>query len=98
VISLATEVTTFQVTSATGSAIVHNDGQEVQVVHTVTAGATPTSCSSDNPDLTCRIVSTGAGTVTVGYRASTHAMHGTTVAKFNNGAARAHVEVTDFFG
>ena len=51
--SLGTQVTGFQVTSATGSGIVHNTGQEVQVTHSVPAGNAPgyTTCGSADPDV-----------------------------------------------
>jgi len=41
VLSLGTQVTTFQVNSATGSAVAYNSGQEVQVTHSVPAGNGP---------------------------------------------------------
>jgi hypothetical protein len=71
--SLGTQVTTFQVASATGSAIVHNTGQEVQVTHRVPAGNAPryTTCASANPSVTCRVISAAAGAVTLGITAGT---------------------------
>jgi len=98
--SLSTQVTTFQVTSATGSAIVHNTGQEVQVTHTVPAGSVPANatCSSSDPNVTCRVISSSPGTVTLGIMAAAGAVHGTRVLKLNNGATTVHAAFADSLG
>lgn len=83
--SLSTQVTTFQVTSATGGAIVHNDGQQVNVVHTVPAGNAPTvtTCDTGDPNVTCSVVSTAPGSVTLGISASRSAVHGARLLRLN---------------
>ena len=86
--SLGTQVTTFQVTSATGSAIVHNTGQEVQVRHNVPAGNGPTytTCGPADPndsDVACRVISSSASTVTLGITATTNTIHGTRPLRLN---------------
>lgn len=95
--ALGTQVTGFQVTSATGSGIVHNAGQEVQVTHSVPASNAPsyTTCGSADPDVTCRVISASAGTVTLGITASTSAVHGNRVLSLNGGAGMAHAAVGD---
>ena len=97
--SLSTQVTTFQVTSATGSAIVHNTGQEVQVTHTVTSGNVPANatCDSADPNVTCRVISSYPGTVTLGITASTSAPHGTHVLSLNGARSKVHAIVGDYF-
>lgn len=97
-LSLPTQSSSFQVTSITGSAIAHNNGQEVQVTHTISAGVTPTSCSTLDPNVSCRVVSSGPGTVTLGITANSSAVHGTRVLSLNGGAAMAHVAIADFGG
>jgi hypothetical protein len=98
VFALGTQVTGFQVTSATGSAIVHNTGQEAQVTHSVPAGNAPsyTTCDTADPDVTCRVISTSAGAVTVGVTASTSAAHGTRVLRLNGGAGTVHAAIADW--
>jgi hypothetical protein len=95
--SLGTQVTTFQVTSVTGSAIVHNTGQEVQVTQSVPAGNAPsyTTCDTADPDVTCRVISTTPGAVTMGITASKSAAHGTRVVRVNGGAGKAHALIAD---
>jgi len=95
--SLGTQVTGFQVTSATGSAIVHNTGQEVQVTHSVPAGNAPsyTACDSTDQDVSCRVISAAPGTVTLGITASASAVHGARVLTLNGGAAAVHAAVAD---
>jgi uncharacterized repeat protein (TIGR01451 family) len=97
VFSLSTQVNTFQVTSATGSAIVHNTGQEVQVTHNVPAGNAPTftTCSSADPSVACRVISSTAGTVTLGITGASGAVHGTRVLSLNGGRATAHAAFAD---
>ena len=97
VLSLSTQVTTFQVASPTGSAILHNTGQEVQVTHSVPAGNVPTNatCASGDQNVSCRVISSSAGTVTLGITASPSAAHGTRVLKLNGGAAMVHVAIAD---
>jgi len=97
-LSLATQVSSFQVTSITGSAIAHNNRQEVQVTHTISAGVTPTSCSTLDPNVSCRVVSSGSGTVTLGITANPDAVHGTRVLSLNGGAATAHLAIADYGG
>jgi hypothetical protein len=60
--SLGTQATTFQVTSVTGSAIVHNTGQEAQVTQSVPASNAPsyTTCDTVDPDETCQVISASA--------------------------------------
>jgi hypothetical protein len=96
--SLSTQVTTFQVTSATGSAIAHNTGQEVQVTHTVTSGNVPANatCDSADPDVTCRVISSSPGTVRLGVTATSGAAHGTRVLSMNKGATTVHAIVADY--
>jgi len=93
--SLGTQVTGFQVTSATGSAIVHNTGQEVQVTHSVPAGNAPsyTTCDTADPDVTCQVASTAPDSVTLRITASPSAAHGTRVLRLNSGAMIAHAAV-----
>jgi hypothetical protein len=95
--SLGTQVTGFQVTSATGSGIVHNTGQEVQVTHSVPAGNAPayTTCDTADQDVTCRVISASSGTVTLGITASASAVHGNRVLRLNGGAATVHAAVGD---
>jgi hypothetical protein len=95
--SLGTQVTGFQVTSATGSAIVHNTGQEVQVTHSVPAGNAPayTTCDTADQDVSCRVISASSGAVTLGITASASAVHGARVLTLNGGAAMAHLDVAD---
>jgi hypothetical protein len=95
--SLGTQVTTFQVTSVTGSAIVHNTGQEVQVTHNVPASDAPgyTTCGSADPNVTCQVISTAPGAVTLGITASTSAVHGTRVLSLNGGAGTFHAGIAD---
>ena len=96
-LSLSTQVTTFQVTSPTGSAILHNTGQEVQVTHSVPAGNVPANatCASGDQNVSCRVISSSAGTVTLGITASPSAAHGTRVLKLNGVAAMVHVAIAD---
>jgi hypothetical protein len=95
--SLGTQVTTFQVTSLTGSAVVYNSGQEVQVTQTVPAGNAPsyTACGSVAPGVTCRVISATPNAVTVGITAGTSAGHGTVVLSLGGGAGTAMAEVGD---
>ncbi len=97
ILSLSTQVTTFQVTSATGSAIVHNTGQEVQVTHNVPAGNAPTytTCGTADPKVTCRVISSSPGTVTLGITASTGAVHGTRRLSLNGAATTVHAAISD---
>jgi hypothetical protein len=92
-------VTTFQVSSPTptGSAIVHNTGQEVPVTYSVQDGNGPgyTECDTADPDVTCRMISAAAGAVTLGITAGTGAMHGTRVVRLNNGAGTMHADIAD---
>ena len=101
-LSLSTQVTTFQVTSATGSAIVHNTGQEVQTVHSVTAGNVPSNATCApvpaDSNVTCRVVSSSPGTVTIGITAGASAVHGTRVLNLNGGAAPVLMAVADYWG
>jgi len=98
--ALSTQVNTFQVTSVTGSAIVHNTGQEVQVTHNVPAGNAPTftTCDTADPSVTCRVISTSASTVTLGITAGTSAVHGTRVLSLNGGRAAVHAAIADAYG
>ena len=59
--TLSDQVTTFQVTSATGSAIVHNTGVETQIVHSVPASNAPTytTCTTADPNVTCHLSASG---------------------------------------
>jgi hypothetical protein len=95
--TMGTQVTTFQVTSVTGGAIVHNTGQEVQVTHTVPANNAPTftTCDTADPNVACRVISTAPGTVTVGLTAGVGAPHGTRALRLNAGAAVAMGAVTE---
>ena len=94
---LSTQVTTFQVTSVTGSAIVHNTGQEVQVTHNVTAGNPPTytTCGSADSNVTCRVISSYWNSVTLGITAGTSALHGTRVLSLNGGSATLQAVIAD---
>ena len=98
--ALGTQVTTFQVSSATGSGIVHNTGQEVQVTHTVPAGSVPANatCATADPEVTCRVISSSSGAVTLGITATTSAALGTRDVSLGGGAATAHAEVGSYFG
>jgi hypothetical protein len=82
---LATQTTTFQVNSVTGGGIVHNTGQEVQITHTVPSGTPPnyTSCTSTNPDVSCRIISRTPDAVIAGVTTSQSAEVGTSVINFD---------------
>jgi hypothetical protein len=95
--SLGTQVTTLQVTSATNSGIVHNDGQEVQITHAVPANNAPTytTCDSPDPNVICRVISTSSGTVTLGVTAGTQAAHGSRVFKLNGQAVALHMAVAN---
>jgi hypothetical protein len=95
--SLGTQVTTFQVSSVTGSAIAYNSGQEVQVTQSVPANNAPayTTCDSADPNVTCRVISASASAVTVGITAGTSAVHGTRVLRFNDAAATANLTIAD---
>src|ERR1035438_8152852 len=101
-LSLSTQVTTFQVTSATGSAIVHNTGHEVQTVQSAKDGNLPSNptCAPAAPDRhgPCRVVSSSPGTVTIGITAGTGAVHGTRVLSLNGGAAPVLMAVADYWG
>jgi hypothetical protein len=99
-ISLNAQVTTFQVSSATGSGIVHNTGQEIQTTHNVPAGNAPTytTCSSLDPDVTCRVMGSSTGTVTLGVTAAAGAVHGTRALKLNGGQTTVHLAVANFWG
>jgi hypothetical protein len=96
-LSLSTQVTTFQVTSATGSGLVHNNGQEVQVTQSVPANNAPayTTCGSADPNVTCRVISSAPGTVTLGVTAGTGAVHGTRVLTLNGGQTTVHAAIED---
>jgi hypothetical protein len=98
--TLSTQVTTFQVTSVTGSGIVQNTGQEVQITQSVPANNAPeyTTCSSADPNVTCQVISSAPGTVTLGVTASTSAVHGTRVLSLNGGAGASHLAIADFGG
>jgi hypothetical protein len=86
--NVGTQVTTFQVSSVTGAAIVRKDGSEVQIIHTVPANNAPnyTTCASPVPGVTCRIVSAAPGTVTIGITADSGAPIGTVPLSLNAGA------------
>ena len=95
--SLGTQVTTFQVTSVTGSAIADNTGQEVQVTQSVPAGNAPsyTTCDTADPDVTCRVISASAGALTLGITASRSAARGNWLVRLNGGAATADLTIED---
>ncbi len=95
--TLSTQVTTFQVTSVTGSSIVHNTGQEVQVTQNVPGGNAPSysSCDTADPNVTCRVVSSSSGTVTLGLTAGLGAIHGPRVVRLNGGASTVHAMIGD---
>ena len=95
--SLGTQVTTFQVTSLTGSAIADNSGQEVQVTQTVPAGNAPsyTTCDTADPDVTCRVISASARAVTLGITARKSAARGMRIMRFDNAAATADLTIAD---
>ena len=98
--TLSTQVTTFQVTSVTGSGIVQNTGQEVQITQSVPANNAPTytTCSTADPNVTCQVISSAPGTVTLGVTASTSAVHGNRVLQLNGGAGTGHLTVADWEG
>ena len=98
--SLGTQVTAFQVTSATGSAIVHNTGQEVQVTHNVPAGSVPSNstCETADPDVTCRVISSSSGTAILGITGGRGAVHGTHVLILDGGATTVHAAMADIGG
>ncbi|SPF54680.1 hypothetical protein SBA4_6570003 [Candidatus Sulfopaludibacter sp. SbA4] len=89
--SLATQVTTF-----TGSVIVHNDGQGVPSTLNVPSGSAPsyTTCTCTDPAVTCAVSSTPT-TVTLTVTASASAVHGTRVLSLNPGAATVQVAIAD---
>ena len=95
--SLGTQVTTFQVTSLTGSAIAYNSGQEVQVTQNVPAGNAPayTTCDTADPDVTCRVISTSARAVTLGITARKSAARGMRIMSFDDAAATADLTIAD---
>jgi hypothetical protein len=84
----------------TGSGIVQNTGQEVQITQSVPANNAPeyTTCSSAGPNVTCQVISSAPGTVTLGVTASTSAVHGTRVLSLNGGAGASHLAIADFGG
>jgi len=94
---LGTQVTTFHVTSAVGSGIVHNTAQEVQFANSVPDANAPsyTTCTSPDPEVTCRVVSAASGTVTLGVTASKSATPGTRVLTLN-GATPVHASMATF--
>ena len=96
--SLGTQVTTFQVTSVTGSAIADNSGQEVQATLTVPAGNAPsyTRCGTAHPAVTCRVISASADTVRLGITAGTSVAAGNVVLNFNDVAAAVNATIQDF--
>jgi hypothetical protein len=90
-------VTTFQVTSVTGGGIVQNTGQGVEITQSVPANNAPeyTTCSSADPNVTCEVISSSAGTVTLYVTAGTGAVHGTRVVSLNGGAGSSHLTIAD---
>jgi len=98
-VSLSTQVTTFQVASATGGAIVHNTGQEVVVTQQIPTANTPafTTCDSADPDITCRVIGQSTGAVTLGITAAARTVHGTHVVRLNGAGGTTHVAIADDF-
>ncbi|MGA2119595.1 MAG: hypothetical protein ABSH56_33220 [Bryobacteraceae bacterium] len=74
--TLSTQVTTFQVTSVTGGGIVQNTGQGVEITQSVPANNAPeyTTCSAADPNVTCEVISSSSGTVTLYVTAGTGAV------------------------
>jgi hypothetical protein len=95
--TLSTQVTTFQVTSVTGGGIVQNTGQGVEITQSVPANNAPeyTTCSSADPNVTCEVISSSSGTVTLYVTAGTGAVHGTRVVSLNGGAGSSHLTIAD---
>jgi hypothetical protein len=96
---LGTQVTTFQVSSPTGSGIVHNNGQAVTITQNVPADNAPayTTCSGPaGSGITCFVASSSPGMLTVTTTAPKGTPHGTYTLNLNGGAAKAHVAIADF--
>jgi hypothetical protein len=95
--SVGAQVTTFQVDSVTGGAIVANSGQEELVTHTVPAANAPayTTCDSFDPGISCRVLATSPGAVTIGLTANTLVASGTRPIRLNGGAASMELSVED---
>ena len=99
-VSLATQVTTFQVNTPVGSAIVHNNGQQVQATQTVPLNNAPsyTTCSGPaGSGVTCSVVSTSPSAVTLNITAARGTRHGTYMLKLNN-ATTVHALLEDYVG